>query len=1085
MATTSWGRSRRHALLLATTVLMSGLAAPSYATSPHPNLDANGVDLTEGGFNLQLPIASIGSGQTRLDLIQHDGSRDNYNTLYAYRTVSGGVTTITITLGLAFDTFKSTDGFAQSTRGTGATLTINSDESINYRTLEGVSIVLTNPVGAGSFGGSSNLCDVNNTANCFYLAQSVSGRSGMSVDFTWDVYSNCSEQVNPDDPINCTHSWRLQNVHNDAAYAIDWTFASNYTYPNPGPDWYRRTSAVLSNANASSSSWPTVAYGAPSSTVTTITTPGGKTWRLTASGSNVGAVRRPSASSDTMTISYSGSKVSSVTKDGVTTGYNYSVSGSTATMVVTNALSQTTTIVSDLNKFRPTSVTDALSNVTSMTYDSIGRPTEISYPEGNKVQYLYDTRGNVTTVTKVAKSGSGLLDIVTKADYDITCSNIATCNQPNWTEDALGNRTNYTYDSTTGLITSAKLPAASGGANRPETRYTYTTTSGVSLLTGVSTCQTGVAPGCVGTADEVKTTTSYNSNMLPSSVSTGAGDASLTATNAYTYDAIGNRTYVDGPLSGSADTTRTLYSADREVVGAISADPDGGGSLPNRAQRVTYNSDGQPTVIERGTTAGQSDSAWSGFSAAEKVTSTYDGNARKTKDVLANGGTDYGVTQYSYDAVGRTECSTVRMNSAVWSSLPSSACTVGTAGSYGADRISKTTYDAVGRVSKVQSAYGQTEQADDATVTFNANGTTATATDGEGHLTTYEYDGFDRLKKTRYPLLPSGTTSSTTDYEGLTYDANGNVTQRRLRDNQTISYAYDNLNRMTDKDRPTGSWDYSYTYDLLGRLTSGTIGNGYGWTFSFGYDALSRKTSETRNQYATGNLTNTYDLAGRRTRTTWSDGFYADYDYLVTGEVSAIRENGATSGIGVLGSYAYDGLGRMTTLTRGNGVATSYGHDAVSRLSSLAHDLASTANDVTTTFTYNPAGQIASSTRDNDTYAWNGHSNRDLTETPNGLNQLVSQGATSFGYDGRGNLTSAGSNTYAYSYENELVASSAGSGGQADDPFGRIFNEVISGGASTVFQNDGSALSTELNAVGATILRRYVYGPGTDNPLVV
>ena len=55
-----------------------------------------------------------------------------------------------------------------------------------------------------------------------------------------------------------------------------------------------------------------------------------------------------------------------------------------------------------------------------------------------------------------------------------------------------------------------------------------------------------------------------------------------------------------------------------------------------------------------------------------------------------------------------------------------------------------------------------------------------------------------------------------------------------------------------------------------------------------------------------------YDLAGRRTRLTWPDSFYVDYDHLVTGEVSAVRENGATSGVGVLATYAYDDLGRRT-----------------------------------------------------------------------------------------------------------------------------------------------------------------------------
>jgi YD repeat-containing protein len=35
-----------------------------------------------------------------------------------------------------------------------------------------------------------------------------------------------------------------------------------------------------------------------------------------------------------------------------------------------------------------------------------------------------------------------------------------------------------------------------------------------------------------------------------------------------------------------------------------------------------------------------------------------------------------------------------------------------------------------------------------------------------------------------------------------------------------------------------------------------------------------------------------------------------NFDHLVTGEVSKVRENGATSGVGVLATYAYDDQGR-------------------------------------------------------------------------------------------------------------------------------------------------------------------------------
>ena len=38
-----------------------------------------------------------------------------------------------------------------------------------------------------------------------------------------------------------------------------------------------------------------------------------------------------------------------------------------------------------------------------------------------------------------------------------------------------------------------------------------------------------------------------------------------------------------------------------------------------------------------------------------------------------------------------------------------------------------------------------------------------------------------------------------------------------------------------------------------------------------------------------------YDLAGRQTGLAWPDGFYVNYDYNLAGDLTAIRENGATN----------------------------------------------------------------------------------------------------------------------------------------------------------------------------------------------
>jgi YD repeat-containing protein len=332
----------------------------------------------------------------------------------------------------------------------------------------------------------------------------------------------------------------------------------------------------------------------------------------------------------------------------------------------------------------------------------------------------------------------------------------------------------------------------------------------------------------------------------------------------------------------------------RRVIGEIGPDPDGAGALKHRAVRNTYDTPGRLTKVERGTVNSQSDADWTAFVALESVETDYDLMDRKIVERKKSGTATYALSQYSYDPVGRLECTAVRMNPAAYASLPASACTLGTEGSDGPDPITKLTYNAASELIKTTVAYSTAIQADDETNSYTLNGKLATVTDGENNRTTFEYDGHDRLAKTRYPVATLGAlASSTTDYEQLSYDANGNVTQRRLRDGQLINTAFDNLNRATTKDLPAPESDVAYAYDLQGRMLNAVQG---AQTNALGYDALGRMVSETSGGYTTGLQ---YDAAGRLTRVTHADGFYAGYVYNST-DLTSINENGTTT----LVSYA-------------------------------------------------------------------------------------------------------------------------------------------------------------------------------------
>lgn len=714
--------------------------------------------------------------------------------------------------------------------------------------------------------------------------------------------------------------------------------------------------------------------------------------------------------------------------------------------------------------------------ITAYEYDGHNRLTRMVAPELNETRYTYDSRHNPTQTRLIAKPGSGLADIITSAVFPTSCgTDFKTCNQPTSTMDAKGYQTDYTYNASTGLAATVTAPAPTTGGTRPQTRYSYTATGGVSLLTGISVCRT--AASCTGGADEVKTTIVNNTNLLPTSVTVAAGDNSLSAITAFTYDTIGNRLTVDGPLSGTTDTARTRYDAARQIVGVVAPDPDGAGPGIPKAQRLTYNVDGRVTSSESGTVASQTDAAWAAFSSQQQLAVSYDAVGRPVKQEVKSGGTTYALTQTSYDIASRVDCVAVRMDPAQWASQ-TNVCAAQTTGPNGADRISKRIYDAAGNVTQIQMGVGTTIVTNEVTNTYSNNGLQATVKDGQNNLTTYVYDGFDRLSRTRFPKPAQGAnSSSTTDYEQLTYDANSNITQKRLRGGNLIGFAFDNLNRLKTKTPATPEFPVNYTYDLLGRaLTVSRPGDSTTQTFT--YDALGRTTSETQPY---GSMSWQYDLAGRRTRATWNDGFYVSYDYDVANRMTAIRENGAASGVGVLASFYYDNLGRRTSLVRGNGTATYYAYDAVSRLSGLTQDLTGTTNDINIgSMSYNPASQIISQQRSNDTYAWNGHYNVNRNYTVNGLNQMTASGTVALGYDGRGNITTSGTNTYTYTVENRL-ATATGSITANYDALGRLKDYTSSG--TTRFVYDGSQMANEVSTAGV-ILRRYIWGQGNDEALV-
>lgn len=561
--------------LLASTALVPPAQAQSGPPPRFNQVDANGVDLVTGDFFFSMVEGSIGAGEGALTLVRNwagaAGWTDNWSgTLYTRTT--GGVARVHVQFGSYSDTFTISGGTYTSTKANGATL-VGISGGFRFTAADGTQIDFAAQSDAG-YALQGPACQFADSGTCSIPA-TITRPNGMTYAMSWDIIERCFEQNAELECIDGRAYPRWRGVSNSANYA----FTVGYATDTPGSgvpvsNWFVRSQVQFTNLDTAPGTLPTVSYSSPGSGITDVTDTGGQTWRLTnGTGGVLVGIRRPGAGSDTTTISYSSGDVSAVTNEGVTTGYALS----SGTMTITDANSQATTVVADSSSGRIASVTDPLSRTTSFQYDGSSRLTRVTQDEGNYLAYTYDARGNVTEARAVAKSGSGLNDMVTTASYDSSCANPVTCNSPNSTTDARGFQTDYTYDSSHGGVLTVTQPAASDSAptERPETRYSYTQVTAVTgqpvyMLTGVSACASGTAggsPSCVGTTEESRAVIAYDSdNLRTTSVTARNGDNSLSATNAFTYDAIGNMLTVDGPLSGSADTTRYRYDAARYLL---------------------------------------------------------------------------------------------------------------------------------------------------------------------------------------------------------------------------------------------------------------------------------------------------------------------------------------------------------------------------------------------------------------------------------------------------------------------------------------------------------------------------------------
>lgn len=1067
---------------------MTALAAPTQPDMPitvsplRVEEEPNGVNIDSGKTRMTPQVLSVpGAPHLRFDRVQNSAPYVSGRQSGAVgESVMGSFTAHTID-GVS-ESFSCVDFDCVSTTGSGSWFNPGTRNFIRGNSGERYTFNLKHVSSTG--GGSTTF---------LYYASSITYPDGEVLTFTYDTATL------PGDPYSRTW-YRPTRISSNLGFHITISYQAGAVDTNA---WGRPAVVGIYNSSDPATALGQLTYDVDGITVTDI---GGRVYQCTGCQNGLGmdievasgSMKLPGESSNYLQINPNASVplVGSVIKDGVAWNYSYlnatwdtTMQGYTYDRVTVTGPNSYNTVYNTKQVGRRnviTSITDSIGRVTTLDYDPQYRLNLIVSPEGNKVAVNYDLLGNVTAKTTTPKVGSGLTAVTETADYPATgCDNIVfniLCFRPNWYRDGLNRQTDFVYN-TKGQLTERTDPADAGGV-RKKTYITYETTTGISRPSVVRVC--GDVSTC-GTADEIRTEYEYwGSTLLASVVRQVDAARGETRETRNSYDSAGRLLVADGPLLGTADATYYRYDTYGRKTWEIGpADANG----MRVAKQFTYRpADDKVLSVEQGTVSSETSPA---LMAYQRTDNTYDNHRNLAVEAVSAAATTYVVTQRTYSDRGWVDCEARRMNPAAFTALPTSACTLGAAGPYGDDRITHNVYDAAGQLLQVQRAYGTSIQQNYATYTYTTNGKQQTVKDANNNLTTYEYDGFDRMSKMRFPVATLGAgTSSTTDYEQYGYDSVGNRTSLRKRDGKTITYAYDALNRVRLKTVPVstgGAAGYSvyYGYDVRGLQLFARFGSTTGLGVTNTYDGFGGlRTSTTNVDGVTRVVTSDYDAHGNRTRITHPDGAYFQYQYDTADQLTTLSENGSST----LTTMQYDDFHRRSRIDRDvTGAPTVFTPDPLSRLLSISQNLdgAGTTNDVGIGFAYNPVSQIAARSQTNNAYDYPiSSSNRSYAV--NGRNQytqITGDAPATLAWDANGNLTSDGSTTFVYDTENRLTgASGAKTASLSYDPMGRLY-QVSNSAGTTRFLYDGDRLIAEYNSSGV-LQRRYVHGVGVDEPLV-
>jgi RHS repeat-associated protein len=722
------------------------------------------------------------------------------------------------------------------------------------------------------------------------------------------------------------------------------------------------TSGLLTGMSAIDGAATTFSYTAGQ--LTSIATAGSRTYTITPSlgGTDLASIQNPDGGTDSFT--YGSHRPTRETLGVLVSSWSYDSAGFLMTMTqgtsgvsptvytVTSAILQslgTNGIMSGITESPAQAVvTDPLGNVTKLTLDAAGRPTEQDNPDGGVWAWMRDANGRVTSQTDpLGRTTSYTLDSKGYVTQEALPDGVSTIGYAYQTAfhaltqvtDERGNQTNYAYDGSghQTLTTDALLQKTTIGylANG----LVQTTTDPASHVTSYGydtdrrlTLETNALSGTIGygydTKGNVQTVTDPNGH-----VTTIASDSMNRPTQV--TDALGHsksETYDYSGLEKTAtDALGRMTSIGYDIYGRglPVQQTDAVGALAQRDSLSNYDSMGRVTG------ARTFDGYWNGtnYDSMARVTQTtdalgavaltnfdLDGEALATRDQLGRW------TQSAYNTRGEVTQTTDALGNA-WTNAFDKSGNMTTQ----TDPLSHTLshgFDVLNRETSVTDPLGH------ATGTgFDAAGNVHTVTDPNSGVTTNGYDALNRQTSVTDPLSHT---------IGMGYDAAGNPTTQTDGLGHATTTAFDAANRPTSVTDPL-SHTIGMGYDSVGNVTTQT--DALGKTVTLAYDALNRATSVTD---PLSHVTDTlFDPAGHTVATingvgnATSEVFDPDGRSFRAidprgGVVQTILDAaGNTVGIidpvGNITRYDLDRLNRVTKITDPLGNTTSFGFDSAGR----------------------------------------------------------------------------------------------------------------------------------------------------------